>query len=117
MNKARDLVCINCPRGCSLHIDENLNVTGNFCPRGKAYAISEVTNPTRTVTSTVYIVSDHARVCSCKTNNPIPKKLIFEVMKEIDGVKCHAPIKIGDIIIKNVCNTGVDVVATEDINS
>lgn len=115
MNKEKEFVCINCPRGCMLHIDENMNVTGNFCPRGKAYAISEMSNPTRTVTSTIYIESIYARVIPCKTQNPIPKKLIFEVMKAINQTKVKAPIHIGDILIKNVCNTGINVVATENV--
>ena len=51
----KELICIVCPRGCHLTIDENKNVTGNSCPRGVQYAINEVTNPMRMLTSTVFI--------------------------------------------------------------
>lgn len=115
MNKSYDFVCINCPRGCQLHVDEKMNVTGNFCPRGKSYAISEITNPTRTITSTVFISSKIVRVCPCKTSIPVSKKLVFEVMKEINKVCVNAPIHIGDIIIKNVCDSGADIISTRDI--
>ena len=110
-----ELICITCPRGCHLSVDENLNVTGNMCPRGAVYAKAELTHPVRMVTSSVAIISERESRLPVKTKDPIPKELIFKIMDEITKVTVKAPIKIGDVIIKNVLNTGVDIVATKDI--
>ncbi len=113
----RDLICIMCPNGCHLHVDKGLNVTGNKCPRGVAYAKAEVTHPTRVVTSTVRINSKELRVCPVKTKDPIPKEKIFDIMAAIDQVHLKTPVHIGDVIIHDVCGTGIDVVATREILS
>lgn len=111
----KELICITCPRGCHLKVDENLNVTGNTCPRGALYAKAELTHPVRTLTSTVVISSEEENRLPVKSNNPLPKELIFKAMEEIDKVVVKAPIKIGDVVIKNVLNSGVDIVATKNI--
>lgn len=115
MAKERLLTCIVCPRGCQLKItlsdDGKVEaVEGNFCKRGVTYANDECTNPKRTVTSTVRC--KNGGVVPVKTANTIPKELIFEVMAEINRATAPDDVKIGDVIIENVCNTGVDVVAT-----
>ena len=110
-----ELICITCPRGCHLQVDENLNVTGNMCPRGAIYAKAELTHPVRMVTSSVAVISSVATRLPVKTKDPIPKELIFKIMEEIEKVTVKAPIKIGDVIIKDVLNTGVDIVATKNI--
>ena len=111
----KELICIICPRGCHLQVDENLNVTGNSCPRGPIYAKNELTHPTRTLTSTVRIVSEVEAMLPVKTDNPLPKEKIFEAMEEINKTVVHAPIRIGDIVIKNILGLDVNIVATKDI--
>ena len=111
----RELICITCPRGCHLSVDENLNVTGNTCPRGVIYAKAELTHPVRMVTSSVNVISEVESRLPVKTKDPIPKELIFPVMEEIEKVVVDAPIKIGDIVIKDVLGCGVDIIATKDI--
>jgi len=111
----KELICITCPRGCRLQVDENLNVSGNFCIRGEIYAKAELTHPERTLTSTVKISSLEETRLPVKSNKPLPKELIFKAMDEINTLIVNAPIEIGDIIIKNVCNSGVDIVATKNI--
>ena len=112
----RELICITCPRGCHLVVDDNLNVSGNTCPRGEMYAKAELTHPVRMVTSSVAVVSKVESRLPVKTKEPIPKELIFKVMEEINKVEVKAPIKIGDVIIKNVLGTNVDIVATKNID-
>ena len=112
----KELICITCPRGCHLQVDDNFNVTGNFCPRGAIYAKNELTHPVRMVTSSVNIVSEVATRLRVKTKDPIPKELIFKVMEEIMKVSVKAPIKIGDVVIKDVLGTGVDIVASKNID-
>ena len=110
-----DLICIICPRGCHLHVDENLNVTGNSCPRGPVYAKQELTNPTRTITSTVKCDSKVLPVCPVKTKNPIPKGKIFDVMEEINRCVVKAPVHIGDVVASDLAGTGCDLVSTREI--
>lgn len=115
MRMERELICICCPRGCHLKVDENLNVTGNFCPRGAAYGKQEVSNPTRVVTSSVRISHAELAMCPVKTKDPIPKGKIFDVMQSITNTHIEAPVHIGDVVIADVCGTGVDVVATRNM--
>lgn len=117
--ETRELICIGCPMGCQLTVNmedaDNITVTGNTCSRGEAYGKKEVTNPTRIVTSSVKINDGTIARVSVKTENDIPKGKIFDIMKEIREVTVTAPIHIGDVIIKNVADTGVDVIATKDV--
>ena len=111
----KEFVCIICPRGCHLKVSDNLEVTGNTCPRGKKYALDEVSHPMRNITSTVKIVSKSINRLPCKTSGDIPKERMFDVMNEINKVVCKAPIKMHDVLIKNVLDLGVDVIATRSI--
>ena len=111
----KELICITCPRGCHLQVDDDLNVTGNMCPRGAMYAKAELTHPVRMVTSSVTINSKTQSRLPVKTKDPIPRELIFKVMEEITKVVVDAPVKIGDVIIKDVLGCGVDIVATKNI--
>lgn len=115
MNKERNLTCIICPLGCALTVKFDSegkisDVSGNTCPRGKQYAINECTNPVRTITSTVRC--EDGGVVAVKTSKPIPKEKMFEVMKEINGITAGANVRIGDVILKNVCGTDADIIAT-----
>ena len=117
--KERLLTCIVCPKGCPMTVtlsDDGkvLDVKGNTCPRGKVYADSECTHPVRTVTSTVFC--EGGGIISVKTSSPIPKELVFRVMEEINLVRAPKSTVIGDVIIKNVLDTGADVVASSNIN-
>jgi len=112
---ARDLTCIICPRGCHLHIDDDLNVTGNSCPRGAAYAKQEVTDPRRTLTTTVRCHSELLEVCPVKTVAPIPKDKVFDAMVEVNKVHIVPPVHIGDVIVPNIAGTGIDLVSTRNI--
>ena len=110
------ITCISCPLGCLLGVTVEdtyvKSVTGASCNRGKAYADMEIKNPTRTVTSTVSIKGSDLKMGSVKSQKPIPKHLIFDCLKSLKGVEIQAPVRIGDVIVENVCSTGVDIVAT-----
>jgi CxxC motif-containing protein len=110
----RKLTCIVCPLGCELTVKTEgkcvAAVAGNTCPKGKAYAENECTNPQRTVTSTVRC--ECGDVVAVKTERAIPKELVFAVMGEINSTLAKDGLKVGDVVIENVCGTGVNVVAT-----
>ena len=114
----KQLVCIGCPRGCRLTIDEKDGeyiVTGNTCPRGKEFAISEMTAPKRTICSTVKTVFSGVPVLPVRVSDDIPREKIFDVMREINAVTLKERIGRGDAVIKNVLGLGVDVIATSDL--
>ena len=111
----REFTCIVCPNGCSLLIDENLNVSGNLCPRGKEFAINEVANPKRTVTSTCKTSFKDIPVVAVKTSGEIRKEDINKVIEEINKVTINKRMKIGDVVIENVLNSGVNIVISSNI--
>lgn len=111
----KELICIICPRGCHLSVDDELNVTGNTCPRGAVYAKNELTHPTRTLTSTVHIDSISEVSLPVKSDNPLPKEKIFEAMELINKTTVKAPIRIGDVVISHIFGLDVNIVATKDI--
>ena len=112
----KDLVCIICPRGCSLVAEQNgeeVTVSGNACPRGAQYAVDECTHPTRTVTSTVRVGNRPDTMVSVKTAAPVPKAEMATVMQQIRAITVDAPVRIGDVLIQDVF--GTSVVATKEI--
>lgn len=117
--ETKNLICINCPMGCALTVemeeDRVVSVSGNTCNRGEAYARKEMTDPTRIVTSTVRVVGGKSDMVSVKTKEDIPKGKIFACIKELKNVQVQAPVHIGDVVIKNVAGTGIDIVATKNI--
>jgi CxxC motif-containing protein len=125
MSEKRELVCINCPRGCELVAEyekgeknpDKVKVTGNFCPRGREYGKNEVTHPLRIVTSTAVVQNGVLRRVSVKTTMPVPKESIFSVMQEINSLRLTAPVHIGDILISQVLGLSADVVATKNVEA
>lgn len=113
----KELICIVCPKGCHLKVDEtqNYQVFGNSCPRGEEYGKMELINPTRVVTSTVRCTGGAHPRCPVKTNAPIPKVLILQAVRCLDDVELTAPVHTGDIVLSNICNTGISFVATRDL--
>ena len=111
----KEIICITCPKGCHLKVDEeSFAVTGNACPRGAVYGANELRNPVRVVTSTV-VVEGPSRRLPVKTDRPIPKGKMFEVMEEIAKVRVRPPVQVGDVLIPNVAGTDGNVVATKNL--
>ena len=112
----KEMTCIICPRGCRLKVDDNMEVSGYSCPRGKAYAINELTNPTRTITSSIRVTNRPYTLVSVKTSKPIPKGKMFEVMQEIDKMNIEAPTKVGQVVKKNILGLDSDIIVTKNID-
>ena len=100
----RSLTCIECPIGCEIEVTlkdgEVIDVKGNTCPRGKMYASEEVVCPKRVVTSTVR--AENGEMIPVKTDKPVKKDAIFEVMQKINATTCKVPVALGDILVKNI---------------
>lgn len=115
----KKLICICCPKGCHLNVDEqnDYKVTGNNCERGAEYGRNECIAPTRVVTSTVVVAGGSYPRCPVKTASPIPKGKIFDVMEALDTVKLTAPVSVGQVVLENVADTGVNIVAARNISA
>ena len=140
----KEIICITCPKGCHLKVDEeSFAVTGNSCPRGAVYGANELRSPVRVVTSTVVVepagagidrlqnpdclprTSDACpyegaekvlpRRLPVKTDRPIPKGKMFQVMAEINRLRVTPPVAVGDVLIPNVAGTDGNVVATKNL--
>lgn len=114
----REMVCIVCPRGCTMKIDgegENITVTGNSCKRGAQFAVSEMTAPARTICTTVKTVFPEAPVLPVRVSAEIPKDRIFDVMREINKTTVSERIGRGDVVIKNVLGLEADIIATSSL--
>ena len=115
----RNLTCIGCPLGCTVTVTMDggqiLSVTGNTCKRGDAYAREEVTAPRRIVTSTVSVLGGTRPVVSVKTSPAIPKEAIAACMDAIRKIRVEAPVRIGDVLLRDIAGSGSDILATADI--
>lgn len=112
------ITCISCPVGCRMTVTlENgafVSVTGNTCKRGEVYAKQECVAPERMVTA-VIPVKGAAMPLSVKTRTPIPKAKINACMQALSQVEITAPVHMGDVVLPDVCGTGVDIIATKSV--
>ena len=115
----REMICIRCPKGCRMNVEYEgtkvLKVTGNSCSKGRDYAVDEITKPVRIVTSTVKVKNGELPVVPVKTSKAIRRHLIFDVMEEIYKAEVKAPVKEGQVIIKNPAKCGANIVATLEL--
>lgn len=114
-----ELTCIVCPMGCHLNVEQSedgFKVEGNTCKRGEKYAVQELTNPTRVITTTVKLENSYLQLLPVKTEEPIPKGMIFDIMEELDRIIVNAPVKVGDVIVENILDTGVNVISAKTMD-
>lgn len=115
----RELTCVNCPLGCSLKVTlengEVVAVEGNTCKRGDTYGRTECVHPVRSLTTTAKVIGGEHYVVPVKSSAAMPKELMFDAMKVINSASIKAPVKIGDVIVKNILDTGVDILATNNV--
>ena len=117
----KNMTCIICPMGCNLDITFDdatstvLKVTDNGCPRGPKYAAKELTNPTRTLTSTIKVTAGTLPVVPVKSAAELPRDSLLQFMEVIRRATAPAPIRIGDVLIPDILGSGVDIIATADV--
>lgn len=112
------ITCIKCPLSCEIEVmkkDNQLTVKGHTCPQGEQYAIDEFTNPVRVLTTTVCVQDGVLPVVPVRSEAPIPKPRIKECVHALRTVTVKAPVTCGDIILKNILNTGVSIIASRDL--
>ena len=114
----KQLVCIVCPRGCTMTLEgegKDIKVSGNSCKRGAEFAVSEMTEPKRTICTTVKTAFPDIPVLPVRVSKEIPKDRIFDVMAEINKVTVKKKVKRGEVIIKDVSGLGADIIATSGV--
>jgi CxxC motif-containing protein len=118
--KKQSLTCIQCPLGCRINVvqkDKQNNFSGYECKKGIEYAKNEITDPRRIVTTTVFIKNGTVRLLPVRSEKEIPKYLVRKCINELSNLKVKAPIKCGDTIYKNILKTGINIIATRDIDN
>ncbi len=122
MTEKRELTCIGCPMGCALTVavdcDTEIRVTevsGNICKRGDAYARREVISPTRLLTTTLPVLQGERATVAVKTNGEVPKALLLDCARALRGVTLTAPIQAGEVVVRDILHTGVDVIAVKTV--
>lgn len=122
MTREETIICVGCPLGCEIKLtlsdgDEVIEVGGNKCKEGKQYALEEFSNPVRTLTATVLTQDSSQPLLPVRTSKPILKTLLRQGMNIIADTIVKPPIRMGDVIVPNLLDTGVDVIATSDLRS
>lgn len=116
----KEFTCILCPNGCEIQaeLDENngvQSINGANCQGGVTYVRQELTNPQRTISSSVLVKGGALPLVSVRLSRPVPKNSIFAVMEQIKSVVLTAPVRTGDVVLSNVLDLGSDVIATKDV--
>ncbi len=115
----KEIICTVCPRGCRISVNGDErgieSVMGHCCKRGEHYATAEFSHPVRILTTTVRILGNDHTLLPVRSAAPLPKELLFKCMDQIRSISVSAPIKRHDVIIPNICDTGIDIVSTKDL--
>ena len=114
----KEIICTVCPRGCHIQVegegDKILSVEGQGCKRGLEYASAEFAHPVRILTTLVKLDGQND-LLPVRSNKPVPKGKLFDCMEVIRAATVKAPVNRYDVVVANICGTGVDIVATKTI--
>ena len=118
----RELTCIVCPNGCALKAVSDAkgvvqSVTGFKCKRGETYARTELTRPERTLTALVQVTGGEFAMCPVRTSKPVAKELIIDMAAQALKIRIAAPVKIGDVVVENIMDTGADLIVCRDVSA
>ncbi|MEA5003139.1 MAG: DUF1667 domain-containing protein [Christensenella sp.] len=108
----KEFTCIVCPKGCRIVVDDT-GIRGAGCERGVEYVTKEMRTPVRMATSTVRLTGSSLPRLPVKTSAPIEKRMLMRAVKLLNDVTVTAPVKCGDVVLKDILGTGIDFVATK----
>lgn len=115
----KEIICTICPKGCTVMVEgaegNVTSVEGYSCKRGLEYATAEFTSPVRILTTTIKIQGKDNDLLPVRSNRPVPKSKILDCMEVIKKATANAPVKQYDVIISDICGTGIDIVATKEL--
>lgn len=116
----KKLTCIECPNGCLLSVEiknkKVVSIEGNECIKGEKYSKCEVENPVRFITSTVFAKGLSLKMVPVRTDKPVPKSKIKKAMEQIRKTRITKPVKVGDVIIENLLNLRINLIASREIH-
>jgi len=116
----KNVTCISCPLGCRIHVEkkgDRITVVGHMCKKGEEYAIQEVKDPRRVLTTTVKVEGGRQCLLPVRSEKQIPKDLVKKCVIELSKIGIKAPIKCRDLVYKNILETGTNIIATRDVES
>ncbi len=117
----KEITCIVCPIGCKILVrtngEEFAVIKGHKCKKGIEYARNEALDPRRMLTTSVLVKNGDWPLVSVKSSQPIPKEKLFVVLQKIKKAAVNAPVILGEIVIKNVADTGIDIIATKTVQN
>ena len=115
------MICVGCPVGCDIKVTtrdkELLSVEGNTCPRAVQFARTEIANPVRVFATTVRVSGGRLPVCPVRSRGPVPKDRLFDISREVARLVVPAPVRIGQVVLADTCGSGVDIIATRDLEA
>jgi CxxC motif-containing protein len=117
--EVRELTCIVCPVGCKLKatIDgADISIEGNTCARGKKYGLDELCSPVRMITSTVKVDGGFLPRLPVRSASPIPKARVLDALAALTSVRMHAPVEMGQLVLRDVAGSGVDIIASRPMD-
>ncbi len=113
------VICITCPKGCTLDVtregDTVMKVEGSGCKRGAEYVEAEIHDPRRMVATTVRISGGLHPLMPVYTARPFPKPRIKELLAQVRTIQLTAPVKMGSVVLADALGTGVDVIASRNM--
>lgn len=115
---SKSFTCIVCPNGCEIRVEiveGKYNISGESCPRGKTYVLQEMTDPQRTISTSIRVKGGVQPLCSVRLTKPIPKNLIRDAVSVIHSLQLSAPVIAGTVLISGILGTDSDVIATRDV--
>ncbi len=117
----KEIICTVCPMGCHITVegegDNIISVEGYTCKRGQQYASTEFAHPVRILTTTIRTDSEKNPLVPVRSDKPLPKEKIMDCMKAVRECKAHIPVSVYDVLIKDVCGTGINIVATGTVEA
>ena len=115
----RTYTCILCPNGCDITVEhkgaEFRSCTGNLCPNGEKYVRQELSDPRRTIASSVAVENGELPLVSVRLTAPVPRDRIFDVMALIRTLRVEAPVRAGTVLAADILGLGSDLIATRNV--
>ena len=119
MTGSREITCIVCPIGCKIRVRSDGKkvdiLSGYRCKKAIEYARNEALDPRRMLTTSVLVNEGEWPLVSVKSSKPVPKDKLFSFLEEVKKISINAPVKKGEIILKNVADTDIDIIATKTV--
>jgi CxxC motif-containing protein len=116
----KHFTCVTCPIGCEIDVElqdsDVVSMEGTKCTKGKEFESQELDEPMRILTTTIRIKGAKWAMLPVRTDRPIPKRLLFRVIEELTDIERRAPVKMSDVIVRDIAGTGVNIVATRSMN-